>query len=244
MKKYLKFLALIFVFSTACEKEEEAPVVSPSSSLDLAFEHIIDSDSLQFDNTFYTNAAGNEYRVTFLKYIISGVELYTDGKRMFRQNTDPTVISARYVDSRMAPIPNAPLGTYDSIAFSMGVVPEYNYDNAFELSYNDLGMYWPTSLGGGYHFMRFEGHWRDGAVTGGYAFHIGQNENLITIGFPVNLTITKENKSQLTFLMNLNEWFDNPHFYDLTVESGYTMGDTIKMNMLVENGHNVFSLKN
>ncbi len=224
-----------------CKSEDS---LDPAAgNLSIKFDHHVDGQALSFEDTYYSNAAANQYRVLMLKYMISGVSLYREGKRAFRQTTAPKVISGKYEDTQMMLLKSIPTGNYDSVSFSLGVVPEFNYDNAFELGYDDLGMYWPTSMGGGYHFMRFEGHWKDGADYGGYAFHLGQNENLITVGFGISLIIEENQSSNIGIEMNLNEWFENPHLYDLKVESGYTMGDTIKMNMLVQNGHNVFSIK-
>lgn len=234
-------MATVCALALNCTKEKNNPV--ETGLLELQFEHQVDGDSLEIGNTFYTNAAGNKYRVTLLKYFISGVTLYSKGKKLFRQNSNPSVITANYADSRKFTLAQVPVGEYDSISFSLGVIPELNYDDAFQLDYDDLGMYWPASLGGGFHFMRFEGHWKDGSQYGGFAFHLGQNENLITTGFPLQLHIAAPEQAQLIFVMNLNQWFEAPHLYDLKVESGYTMGDTIKMNMLVENGRHIFSLK-
>ncbi len=241
MKHLSKISVLLLVLLFGCKEEDVTDPVT--GNLSLKFDHHVDGQVLSFEDTYYSNAAGNQYRVLMLKYLISGASLYKDGKRTFRQTTPPQVISGRYADTQTLLLKGVTVGHYDSISFSLGAVREFNYDNAFELGYDDLGMYWPTSMGGGYHFMRFEGHWKDGADYGGYAFHIGQNENLITTGFPVDVTIEQSVSTHLGVEMNLNEWFDNPHLYDLKIESGYTMGDTIKMNMLVQNGHNVFSIK-
>lgn len=242
MKHLINTFLLLVVLLMGCKKE--VPPDPVTGNLSIKFDHHVDGQTLSFEDTYYSNAAGNQYRVLMLKYIISGVSLYRDGKRAFRQSTPPKVISGKYEDTQTLLLKNIPIGSYDSISFSLGAVREFNYDNAFELGYDDLGMYWPTSMGGGYHFMRFEGHWKDGADYGGYAFHIGQNENLITTGFPVSIMVELSQSSNLGVEMNLNEWFENPHLYNLKIESGYTMGDTVKMNMLVQNGHNVFSIKN
>lgn len=242
MKHLINTVILLVVLLFACKKVDTTD--PKTGNLAIKFDHAVNGQTLSFEDTYYNNAAGNQYRVLMLKYLISGVTLFKDGKQTYRQNTPPKIISGKYEDTQTMLLRNIPVGNHDSISFSLGAVREFNYDNAFELGYDDLGMYWPTSMGGGYHFMRFEGHWKDGADYGGYAFHIGQNENLITTGFPVEIVIEENVSSNVGFEMNLNEWFENPHLYDLKIESGYTMGDTIKMNMLVQNGHNVFSVKN
>lgn len=207
------------------------------------FYHQVDGSLLNLENTYYQNAAGNQYRVTQLKYFISGIELFSGGKKKFRQAMPPFIIIAKFPENCTFLLNGVPEGSYDSLAFSLGVVPEFNYDNAFQLNYYDIDMYWPTTMGGGYHFMKFEGHWQDGNQYGGFAFHLGQNENLITVGFPILQTVTAGATNTVQLVMNINGWFEDPYLYDLTLHGGYTMGDSVQMNMLVKNGHGVFSIK-
>lgn len=240
MKKNILFWAVAALFTVACGKDDKPG--PPEGNLRLHFDHQVDGDSLKLSEMIYTNAAGNSYRVVRLKYFISGVKLFSNGSLAFEGGL-PVAINAFYEDSRELLCSKVPVGSYDSLSFSLGVVPKYNYDKAFELTNNTLDMYWPTSLGGGYHFMKFEGHWKDGDQTGGYAFHLGQNENLVTTGFGVDLQVKENETSTVDLVMNVNQWFEDPYLYDLKVEGGYTMGDTLQMGMLVSNGHNVFSLK-
>lgn len=239
MKTFL-FLSFFVVLMGCSKEEDKAP---PPGTLELKLEHQVDGDSLQFSQMIYTNAAGNTYRVVRLKYFISGVKLYTGGKAVYEQSSEPAPINALYTEDSWFSLTDVPPGSYDSLSICMGVVPGYNYQDAFPLSNDNWDMYWPTSLGGGYHFMKFEGHWEHKGAYGGYAFHIGQNENLITTGFPVQLQLQSNEQEQVSLIMNVNQWFEDPFLYDLSKEGGYTMGDTVQMGMLVSNGHKVFSLK-
>lgn len=237
---YLPIILLSLVF-TSCNKDSKVEN-TPVGSILFEFAHRAGTDSLIFDNSFYTNAAGNEFRVSYLKYFISGVCLYKNEKVIFESNARPTSINGKYLEYSNKLEQNIPVGKYDSISFSMGLVPEYNSHDAFELNYNDLGMYWPIDLGGGYHFMKFEGHWKDGDDFGTFAFHLGNNDNLLTVGFPISQQIEDNITNNMTVIMDVNEWFANPYLYDLTKEDGYTMGNGPQMQILVNNGHNVFSI--
>ena len=43
-------------------------------------------------------------------------------------------------------------------------------------------MAWPTAMGGGYHFMKVEGHYLDTSNTiQGFAIHLGKNNNLVNV---------------------------------------------------------------
>ena len=241
MKSMLHLLPIVLLVLVGCTKDRPEQA-TPSGSMALEFLHEVDGDSLEFAKMIYKNAAGNVFRVLRLKYFISGVSLFRNGKSAYYQ-ASPAVVNAMYPDERQVQLRQITAGNYDSLSFSLGVVPNYNFPDALQLSNDNLDMYWPTSMGGGYHFMKFEGHWQDADLGGGYAFHIGQNENLITTGFPVNLKIEPGGHTSLQVAMNVNQWFEDPYLYDLTKEGGYTMGDSLQMGMLLSNGQDVFSLK-
>ena len=40
--------------------------------------------------------------------------------------------------------------------------------------------------------------------------------------------------------MNVNEWFKNPNIYNFNTDGVFTMGDTILMKKLLQNGADVF----
>jgi hypothetical protein len=103
-------------------------------------------------------------------------------------------------------------------------------------------------LGGGYHFMQFEGNYLD--ATGApqpYAYHNGTarvsdgvfEQNFIEVELPA-ITIT--NTATVEIKMNLAEWFKNPNTWDLNILNGALMGNYEAQIMMNENGQNVFSL--
>lgn len=220
------------------------PVVkSDPGNFQMDFEFYVDSDTLQFHDVFYTNGAGNEYRVSRLQYFISGVTLFKEGQKKYEQTTEPQSVNAEWPDTRRVFLDDVPAGSYDSIHFAYGVVPEYNYTYAFPLSNEDLHMYWSPSMGGGYHHMKMEGYWRDGIEYGGYAFHIGYNGFLLRVGLPIQIEIPEGGTDGVVLAMNVNEWFDNPHTFNLLDGIGYTMGDTTLMGYLLENGSHAFTVQ-
>jgi len=239
-----KLLILIFALAifSSCKKEEAKPE-NPTGTVSINFNHYAGNDSLVMDNKYYENAAGNQYRVSFLKYFVSGLALYKNGTRIWHTQAPPISINAKYTEYCIAEFQKVSVGEYDSLSIAFGIVPEYNYHGSFEMDYNDYNMYWPENMGGGYHFMKFEGHWKDGADFGTFAFHIGANENLISLGFKIPVSIALQQTTSFIITMNTNEWFENPYLYDLTQEDGYTMGDPVQMNNLVQNGQRAFTLR-
>lgn len=241
MRKIFTLILVGFLMSS-CDKQE-AEKEEPTGTVSIAFSHFAGADSLIMDEVYYTNAAGNQYRVSFLKYFVSGLTLYNKGSKLWQTKAPPISINAKYKEYQNADFEQVPIGSYDSLSIAFGIVPAYNYHGSFEMSYNDYNMYWPTNLGGGYHFMKFEGHWRDGNDHGMFAFHIGANENLITLGFDLPVKVNDATPTHIIMTMNTNEWFENPYLYDLTQEDGYTMGNQGQMHNLVLNGQHAFTAK-
>ena len=52
-------------------------------------------------------------------------------------------------------------------------------------------MAWPDVMGGGYHFLKLEGHYKKDSLLAGYAMHIGQNGSGYLWGCIVILSFLK-----------------------------------------------------
>jgi hypothetical protein len=143
-------------------------------------------------------------------------------------------------------IPEIPFDTYTGISFTFGFNETDNTDG----TYNDLNAAswnWPAMLGGGYHFMQFEGMYSDGLIQNTYAYHMGTAR--VSTGvfeqnyFEVNLGGFNFNSdTTLHINMNLAEWFKNPNTWDLNLYNIDLMGNYDAQIMMNENGKSVFSL--
>lgn len=99
--------------------------------------------------------------------------------------------------SRRQWLPTVAAGDYVAVRFAVGVAPSANHADPNRLRPDDPlhpvvnGMHWGWK--GGYVFMALEGHWQpDGAPrgsTGGFSYHLGNNENLVTIKLPARLSV-------------------------------------------------------
>jgi hypothetical protein len=96
-------------------------------------------------------------------------------------------------------------------------------------------------MGGGYHFIKFEGHFLNGASSVGFAMHIGNNMNLPQANMSQSLTLDG-GSGTLALRFNLNELFRTPHDYDL-VNGNYSMGSMMLMTQLKENAADAFTLE-
>jgi len=233
---------LLMILLGACAKEDEQPVPVPAADMILQVRHQAGADSLVLERTFYKNSSGNALRVTKLKYFLSGFVLYAAGRPAYSYEV-PQLIHAAYPGENIPVLPDVPFGKYDSLRLSLGVIPAWNSSGSITLQPNNYGMYWPEELGGGYHFMKLEGHWTHDSGFGTYAFHIGQNENIVTCTLPLELEHRDERPGKLRLTMDILEWFDHPYRYDLRYEDGYTMANGPQMAILKRNGHNVWQIE-
>ena len=219
------------------------------ATVTIAFEHLaIDMPIVLGSDTPYTNAAGNEFGTTRLSYFVSALTLtLADG-------TEVTAPEAHYVDhetdeTRTYVLPvAAPTGDLAQISFVMGLGPDLNVTGAFTSPPESL-MEWPEMMGGGYHYMKFEGRYIDDADKPfNFLTHSG-GLNGTDYSFEVVLDATGQEVTDgatFTLEMNLEEWFADPDTWDLNDYFNETrrgiMGDADAQASLKANGATVFSL--
>lgn len=235
VKKYI-WLLLFAIFIISCKKSDNTVA---SGKLYIATSYVVDGVPLVFDTIAFSNKAGNNYSVERLTYYLSDFRFYNNKKLVYRAD------SVFYFDARQpaaATLSYVPYGSYDSVAFNIGVDLMHNVVNGLPVTLANNEMIWPEPMGGGYHFIRLEGHWVQGANTWGYAVHLGQNAYLVMTGVKCALAV-QANEQTLALEMNVNEWFDHPNTYNFNVDGVYTMGIDSLMRKIMQNGMDVFIAK-
>lgn len=103
-------------------------------------------------------------------------------------------------------------------------------------------MAWPTAMGGGYHFIKIEGHYLDTSSTiQGFAIHLGKNNNLVNVA--INQVLNQQNSlHNYSLIFNINEVFSNPYLYNLNIDNNYTMSDSVAMFKIKSNMKDAFSI--
>lgn len=237
MKKLVGILLSSVFILNACKDDNSEPV-SELSSITFRIDHEVDGVSLEYDTLLYQNLAGNKYNVTRLQYYISQVSLIkTDSQKVLLKNY-------HYVDADVSSteefmVSNIPHGDYIGLSLNIGLDTSLNKTGALPVTTENTNMEWPDMMGGGYHFMKFEGHFLNNDTLYGYAMHLGNNKNLVRVTIYSPLTFHSDATYKL--LMNLNEWFKNPNTYDLNVDGNYSMGDSTAMRKLAQNGVDVLT---
>lgn len=255
----LSVFAMALAFS-GCKKEV---IKQAETTLKFNFLHQLNDNPLVTDSMMYTNAAGNNYEVTEIMYFISGIRLYHSDGRVI----DPaTWNDIHYIDTNIPETfswitgNSVPEGKYDSLIFIFGISEEKNQSFMF-VNPPEVNMAWPEVLGGGYHYMMFNGWWIDGeAVRRPFNFHLGIGQiyannsgqiaditGFVHNAFTVNpgggpFTIEKGKINTAVVLMDVNSWFDTPIIFDFNYFGGAIMQNQEAMHVVSLNGADAFSI--
>jgi len=259
----LCFLIIILGHLSACKKDDNTTPAVPSGKVVFFINHQVNGQPLKEDELIYTNAAGNEYLITEVKYFISDITFYrNDGSKkvigdwkdiFYVDENIPETKTIQFFDKISA-------GTYDSINFIFGISQEKNKSFMF-VNPPEVNMFWPEVLGGGYHYMMINGKWKDTTgVNMPFNFHLGIGQlyrgntynvdsiyafvqNYFTVSLPGStFTIADKNNASFQLTMNIENWFQNPHIFDFNHWGGAIMQNQPAMQMVKENGWDVFSI--
>ena len=262
--KYALFVLIILgalLFLDISCKNDTHDAGKTTGHISFNFTHLVDWLPLEKDNMKYINAAGNPYEINQVMYFISDVTLHkSDGtSKLISEWTD-----IHYVD---IDIPSTltwdvyddiATGAYDSVSFIFGITKEKNQSFRF-VNPPEVNMMWPDILGGGYHYMMINGRWKDSEnVIKSFAFHLGIGQlyksnvievdsiyafvqNYFNVKLPNSSFTLEENKTRtIEIIMNADSWFKTPHIYDHNYWGGAIMQKQPAMQMVKENGFDVF----
>lgn len=254
-------LFLVFVL-TSCEDEEdniETKIVEVASStksysINFHFENLANGNPIQLNtsNKPYTNAMGQSFNITRLRYLISEVQLHQSNGVSFTFPGYHLVDASDTSTLVYAPSEKIPAGTYTGISFNFGFDRLSNQNNIYA-DLNTANWNWPMMLGGGYHFMQFEGKFDTSGVEGGFATHMGTARNIgindTTFEdnhFRVELTnaaLSINENTDISLQMNVEQWYENPYKWDFKVYNMPIMPVYDAQRKLNLNGPSVFTLK-
>jgi len=259
---YLFLLIIpVFIF-LACKKENEISNSKPSGKITLKFSHKVDGEDLETDTLKYINAAGNEYMVNEIQYFISDVTLHNaDGSTLLIEKWE----DIHYVDTDIpstwtwAVADSIPAGDYTSVSFTFGITEAKNQSYMY-VNPPESYMFWPEYLGGGYHYMKLNGKWKDTSnMAMPYDFHLGIGQiyahdvivvdsiigfaqNYFYVELPASSFSLAENETrEIEIVMNIESWFETPHVWDFNYWGSYIMQNQAAMQTARENGFDVFT---
>ncbi len=231
----ISILASLVMLISSCNKNKDG-----LGQLSVQMNYHVDGKSLVYSSMNYQCEAGYNYSVTRLEYYLSNFE-FTDAQGNTYKSSEIFYINAAKEETNTLSFKDIPSGHYKSIRFLIGLDTIHNKTDFLEPTVDNANMAWPDMMGGGYHFMKFEGMFKANGTNNGYAMHLGRNGNTVPIYLEKPFSILKDNESILVLNMNLNEWFRNPEVYDFLIDDAYSMGNMNAMMKLCRNGKDVFN---
>lgn len=249
MKKML--IILIVLGFISCTNDEEN-ITSSSVETTFRFTHNWDGatvTSADFNTIQYTNANGDQLSIERLRYVISNIT-FTGNSGEVLNLSGHNLVDVTNNNTTFNLTTRIPAGTYQNVSFTFGLNNEDNAQNLPDL--NSASFNVPDMLGGGYHYMQFDGKYiASNNTEQGFNYHAiravdnpGANHTFPQdTFFTVNLgTVTITNTSEIEVEMNIAEWFRSPNTWDLNVYNQMLMPNSTAQILMFENGQNVFSL--
>ena len=244
MKKQHCLLILILILVTRCSEEKEC-CVQPQFTITLNFTHHWNGLKItpqDFNELKFTNENGERLSIERLRYLISNISLI-NGKNYHLidvgENSGTSITIPELTDESYA------------LSFRFGFSSEDNTDGTYQ-DLNSVSFSVPGMLGGGYHFMQFDGKYIDNNnEASGFNYHTikavdrtdPNNLKFEDTSFEVNLgTVVVANTTEIEIKMNLAEWFKNPNTWNLNELNTVLMPNFEAQKMMRANGDSVFSL--
>ncbi|MCZ2248511.1 MAG: hypothetical protein LC111_07105 [Bacteroidia bacterium] len=243
--KFIKSLVLVssIIFTlSSCKKDviddNPAPLFTKAS---LNINVLANNNKVIWDSINYINASGNKYSLRTINFYISDIAMKRKDGFIHKLNKVFYIDPAKSESSQIT-IDSLLRGDYEQISFLVGLNPQKNIDYGLESTVDNLNMAWPTMMGGGYHFIKVEGHYLDSAgLRKGFAIHLGKNENLVNIEIN-KLMLQQKSENNYSLDFEINEIFANPYLYDLNIEKTYTMSDSLSMSKIKTNMQDAFTI--
>ncbi len=206
-------------------------------------------DDTSFNSFQFQTANGENVSIERLRYVVSQLELVG--------NRNNNILTQEYnlVDvgdgtGLQLSASNVIAGDY-KLSFRFGFADADNQDGIYQ-DLNVASFNVPTMLGGGYHYMQFDGKYKDvNNQDANFNYHVIRAANVTNPSSPVFLdtsfkvdlgTVTIRNDVVIEVQMNVAEWFVNPNTWDLNALNTVLMPNFNAQLLMSQNGKSVFSL--
>lgn len=253
MNKGILFVLIISILMVSSCSEDNDDNQNSNTNITFKFVHNWDGQlvtNADFNTIQFTTENGEVISIERLRYLISDIIFSTSiGENLALDNYNLIDVTN---DSGLAFEINSqiPSGNYNNVSFTFGFDNENNSQNYLDL--NSASFNVPEMLGGGYHYMQFDGKFINSAMEEqGFNYHAiravdnpGDNPTFPQdTFFTVNLgTITVTNNTEIEVEVDLSQWFEAPHIWDLNVYNQMLMPNSTAQILMYENGQNVFSI--
>lgn len=167
-----------------------------AASVQVEIRHRSGAEPLVMDELRYRNVAGEEWSVSRLSYLVSGISLLRADGSWFSPRDSVAWMNAA-TRRQTVRLGNVPAGRYEALRFYIGIDPADNASDPSKrapdhpLNPNLCGLHW--SWQGGYIFMALEGLHRSGkSGPEGYAFHLARDAFRTEVMLKLDLNLQDE----------------------------------------------------
>jgi hypothetical protein len=245
MKKIIS-LFLIILFFSSCDEKTDCCVNFEPVYVTLKFTQNWDGvplTSADFNDFKFTTQNGESISINRLKYLISNISVGNEVKNYQIVNIEESLGSEIIFEQITQG------STF--LEFTFGFADVDNTDGIYQ-DLNSVSFNVPAMLGGGYHYMQFDGKYKDtNNQNANFNYHAiravdrTDPSNLVfqDTSFEVDLgTIEITDNTTIEIKMNIAEWFKNPNTWNLNELNSVLMPNFEAQKMMSANGKSVFSL--
>ncbi|WP_179344498.1 MbnP family protein [Winogradskyella ursingii] len=252
MKNIAIFVSIVCLFLTSCSNDNDDSIRDVITTFQ--FSHNWNGETVtneDFNDFKFINENGETLSIERLRYIISDMTFTTMSGEDIELDIYNLVDVTNGTGLFFSPDTTIPSGTYSNVSFTFGLDNEDNSENYQDL--NSASFNVPAMLGGGYHYMQFDGKYLDAdSNQQSFNYHSiravdnpGDNPNFPQdTFFTVNLgETTFTNDTTIEIEANLAEWFKSPNLWNLNELNTVLMPNSAAQIMMYQNGQTVFNLK-
>jgi len=247
----IKSLTLLFLATLILSCSENNDVVVEPVSVTFNFSHSwngTDVTSSDFNDVKFVNENEDTLSIVRLRYLVSDI-IFTHESGVETSAGIYNLVDLTNSENLSFTTPTDILPGDYTVSFRFGFKDEDNLDGVYA-DLNTANFNVPAMLNGGYHYMQFDGNYRD--TSGGdspFNFHAirafdtsGANDPVDT-SVEVSLgSITVQSSTQINVQMDIYNWFSNPNLWDINTLNVLLMPNYDAQLMISQNGANVFSL--
>jgi hypothetical protein len=244
VKKIIWFFVIIAF--TSCKDDTDCCVNLEPVNVTLKFTHNWDGTPVtasDFNSFNYVTENGESVSMERLRYVVSNINLGGESK--------PYQLVDLGNNSGFEIIFNNVVQGVNNLNFTFGFSDTDNIDGVYQ-DLNTVSFNVPGMLGGGYHYMQFDGKYKDtNNLDANFNYHAiravnrSDPNNLIfeDTSFLVDFgSVTITNNATIEIKMNIAEWFKNPNTWDLNQLNTVLMPNFEAQKLISANGKSVFYL--
>lgn len=252
MKKIFALLILASLCFSSCSDDDVQGETNVNATF--TFSHNWDGTPVtnsEFNTIRFTNENGEMISIERLRYLISDITFTNSDNEVIELDVYNLIDLTNNTNLSFDLGSQIPIGDYRNVSFTFGFDNMDNAENYLDL--NSASFNVPDMLGGGYHYMQFDGKYLDSnAMEANFNYHAiravdnpGANPTFPQdTFFTVNLgAVAIGDNPTFNIEMNIAEWFKGPNTWDLNQLNTVLMPNSAAQILMSENGRNVFSLE-